>query len=99
MEDPLSPRRIARAQARLAAHDEQRAKVDAATEAIVKAGERAHAAKVHVIDGVVFIALPGDQYIKMTPEQARQMGGRLFLKAAEAEGHPAPAMIALTVED
>jgi hypothetical protein len=61
--------------------------------------EQKYTTKITVDEGRVSLSLPDGNYIKMTPEQARQIGGRLFLRAAEAEGQPAPAMIALTVGD
>jgi hypothetical protein len=61
--------------------------------------EQTHTTKIINSDGHVFLSLLDGDFIKMTPEQARQIGGRLFLKAAAAEGKPSPAMIALTVED
>jgi hypothetical protein len=61
--------------------------------------EQKYTTKITVDEGRVSLSLPDGNYIKMTPEQARQIGGRLFLKAAAAEGKPSPAMIALTVED
>lgn len=54
---------------------------------------------VHAIDGNVFMALPQDQYIKMTPQQAKDIGMRLFRRAFEAEGEPAPSMIMIKHED
>ena len=47
------------------------------------------------IGGEVFISLPGDQYFRLTPEQARQVGGRLFIHAAEALGQERPEVIVL----
>lgn len=55
--------------------------------------------QVMVIGGAVFMSLPEDQYIKMTPQQARDIGMRLFRKAFEAEGEPAPSMIIVKEED
>lgn len=55
--------------------------------------------KVIAIGAEVFISLPGDQYIKMTPEQARQIAGRLFREAALAAGEAPPSLIMLTKED
>lgn len=60
--------------------------------------ERSHTAKVMVIDGHVFIALPDDQFIKLTPEQARQMGARLFREAALALGEAPPSMVIINQE-
>ena len=59
--------------------------------------ESTHQTKVLAIGREVFISLPDDAYIKMTPDQARQIGGRLFIAAAEALGEPVPAIIALEV--
>jgi hypothetical protein len=55
--------------------------------------------KVIVLDGNVFMTLPSDQYIKMTPQQARDIGMRLFRKAFEAEGETSPSMIIVKQED
>lgn len=41
----------------------------------------------------VFVSLPDDAYIQLTPEKARQLGTALFRKAAEAEGKPSPEVI------
>lgn len=48
------------------------------------------------IGGEVFISLPNDQYIKMTPAQARQIGGRLFVHAAAALGEDRPSLVVLS---
>lgn len=56
---------------------------------------RTHTASVSNIGGEVFISLPDDQYIKLTPEQARQIGGRLFIHAAQALGQERPEVIVL----
>jgi hypothetical protein len=56
---------------------------------------RKHTATVSNIGGEVFISLPDDQYIKLTPEQARQIGGRLFIHAAQALGQERPEVIVL----
>lgn len=61
--------------------------------------EKTHSAKVTVIAGNIFISLPGDQFIKLTPGQARQMGARLFREAAHALGEPSPSMIVIRQED
>lgn len=61
--------------------------------------ETNHTAKVTTIAGEIFISLPHDQYIKLTPEQARQMGARLFREAAHALGEPTPSMIIIRQED
>ena len=47
------------------------------------------------VGGDVFISLPADQYIQMTPEQARQIGGRLFIHAAAALGQARPEVVIL----
>jgi hypothetical protein len=47
------------------------------------------------IGGEVFLSLPNDQYIQMTPEQARQIGGRLFIHAAAALGQERPDLVVL----
>lgn len=57
--------------------------------------DRTHTATVSNVGGEVFISLPDDQYIKLTPEQARQIGGRLFIHAAEALGQERPEVIVL----
>lgn len=41
----------------------------------------------------VFISLPNDAYIQLTPEKARALATGLFRKAAEAEGKDAPEII------
>lgn len=48
------------------------------------------------VGGDVFMSLPDDQYIELTPEQARKLGAALFTKANEAEGKPAPELIILS---
>jgi hypothetical protein len=55
--------------------------------------------QVIVFDGNVFMTLPGDQYIKMTPQQARDIGMRIFRRAFEAEGTTPPSMIIVQQED
>lgn len=55
--------------------------------------------QVIVLDGNVFMTLPGDQYIKMTPQQARDIGMRMFRRSFEAEGEPAPSMIIVKEEN
>jgi len=54
--------------------------------------------QVVVMDGHVFMTLPGDQYVKMTPQQARDIGMRIFRRAFEAEGKTAPSMIIVKQE-
>ena len=51
--------------------------------------------EITCVGGDVFMSLPDDQYIELTPEKARQIAGRLFIKANEAEGLPAPEVILL----
>jgi len=48
---------------------------------------------ISAVGGEVFISLPDDGYMKLTPEQARQIGTRLFFKAAEALGEQRPSVI------
>jgi hypothetical protein len=55
--------------------------------------------QIVVVDGAVFMTLPGDQYVKMTPQQARDIGMRIFRRAFEAEGESAPSMIIVKEED
>lgn len=50
-------------------------------------------AAVTTVGGDVFVALPDDAYIQMTPGQARKVATRLFFKAAEAEGDAPPQII------
>lgn len=50
---------------------------------------------VSTIGGEVYISLPGDQYIEMTPERARKLAASLFIKANQAEGKDAPEVIML----
>lgn len=57
--------------------------------------EQKHKAAVTTVGGVVFISLPNDQYIELTPEKARRLATVLFVKANEAEGQPAPEIIML----
>jgi len=54
---------------------------------------RKHKAMVSTVGGDVFIALPDDQYIELTPEKARKLGALLFFKAAEALGEQRPSVI------
>jgi len=56
---------------------------------------RKHKAAVTQIAGEIFISLPDDGYMRLTPEQARQIGGRLFILAAEALGQERPEVIVL----
>ncbi|WIV32195.1 hypothetical protein QN084_06180 [Paenarthrobacter sp. R1] len=49
--------------------------------------------KVSVVGGDVFLRLPDDQYIQMTPKQARAIAAHLFSKANEAEGKPSPEVV------
>lgn len=56
---------------------------------------RTHKAAVTTVGGDVFIALPDDQYIELTPEKARRLAVALFNKAAEAEGLCNPEIIVL----
>lgn len=51
--------------------------------------------KAIVVDGHVHLPLPDDQFIKLTPDQARDLGMAVFLKAFDAEGKPAPSLIML----
>lgn len=48
---------------------------------------------VTTVGGDVFLSLPEGQYIQMTPEQARAVAGRLFIRAAEAAGEARPSMV------
>lgn len=48
-----------------------------------------------VIAGDVYLSLPGDAYIQMSPEKARKLAVILFTKANEAEGLDAPEVIFL----
>ena len=38
-------------------------------------------------------------YIELTPDQARQLGGALFFKAADALGQPRPTIITLSGQE
>ena len=51
--------------------------------------------KISNIGGEVFVSLPNDVYMMLTPEQARQLGGRLFINAAEALGQERPEIVVL----
>ncbi|MGN7250068.1 hypothetical protein [Arthrobacter sp. SAFR-014] len=55
--------------------------------------ERKHKTAVTTIGGDVFLSLPDDQYIQMTPEQARAIATKLFLQAAEAAGEARPSVV------
>jgi hypothetical protein len=55
--------------------------------------------QIVVVGGAVFMTLPGDQYVKMTPQQARDIGMRMFRRAFEAEGEPVPSMIIVKDEN
>lgn len=48
---------------------------------------------VTTVGGEVFVSLPNDMYMEMTPKQARAIATKLFLKANEAEGLEAPEVI------
>jgi hypothetical protein len=61
--------------------------------------EQTTTTQVLVIDGHVFMSLPNDQYIKMTPQQARDIGMRVFRRAFEAEGEPPPSYIIVKQEE
>jgi hypothetical protein len=54
--------------------------------------------KATVVDGHVYLPLPENQFIKLTPDQARDLGMAVFLKAFDAEGTPAPSFIILKEE-
>lgn len=51
--------------------------------------------RITTVGGDVFMSLPDDQYIEMSPEKARKLAASLFIKANEAEGLPAPELIML----
>ena len=55
--------------------------------------EQKHKAAVTTIGGDVFLSLPNDQYIHMTPDQARAIAGRLFMCAADALGEARPSVV------
>lgn len=55
--------------------------------------ERKHQTVVTNIGGDVFLSLPDDQYIQMTPKQARAIATKLFLQAAEAAGEAPPSVV------
>jgi hypothetical protein len=55
--------------------------------------EQKHKTAVTTIGGGVFLSLPNDQYIQMTPEQARAIAGRLFILAADALGEARPSVV------
>jgi hypothetical protein len=55
--------------------------------------ERKHKTAVTNIGGEVFISLPDDQYIQMTPAQARAIATKLFIQAAEAAGEARPSVV------
>lgn len=57
-----------------------------------------HKTTVTTVGGDVFLALPEDMYIQLTPEQARKLAVSLFTKANEAEGLAAPEVIVLQRE-
>jgi hypothetical protein len=48
-----------------------------------------------VIGGDVYLSLPDDAYIQMSPDKARRLAVILFTKANEAEGLPSPEVIVL----
>jgi hypothetical protein len=45
------------------------------------------------VGGEVFFSLPNDMYIKLTPEQARNIATKLYLVAADAAGEARPQVI------
>ena len=45
------------------------------------------------VTGMIFISLPDDQYIELTPNKARIIATKLFTLAAEAEGNDPPQVI------
>jgi len=55
--------------------------------------ERTHKTTVTTIGGDVFLSLPDDQYIQMTPQQARSIATKLFIQAAEAAGDDRPSLV------
>lgn len=55
--------------------------------------ERTHKTAVTTIGGDVFLSLPDDQYIQMTPEHARAIARKLFLLAADAAGESRPSVV------
>jgi len=48
-----------------------------------------------VIGGEVYLSLPGDAYMQMTPDKARKLAAILFTKANQAEGLAPPEVIIL----
>lgn len=55
--------------------------------------ERRHQTAVTTIGDDVFLSLPDDQYIQMTPEQARAIATKLFMCAADASGEVRPSVL------
>jgi hypothetical protein len=55
--------------------------------------DRKHQTAVTTIGGDVFLSLPDDQYIQMTPKQARAIATKLFLMAADASGDARPSVV------
>lgn len=55
--------------------------------------EQKHKTAVTTIGGDVFLSLPNDQYIQMTPDQARAIATRLFIQASEAAGEARPSVV------
>ena len=45
------------------------------------------------VGGMIFISLPDNQYIELTPDKARTIAGKLFALAAQAEGDDPPKLI------
>jgi hypothetical protein len=56
---------------------------------------QAYKTTASVVGGEVYLSLPGDAYIQMSPDKARKMAVILFTKANEAEGLAAPEVIVL----
>jgi hypothetical protein len=56
-------------------------------------------AAVTTVAGSVYLSLPNDLYMNMTPEQARRIATRLFVLANEAEGLPAPEVIVFQTKE
>ena len=55
--------------------------------------EQKYKTAVTAVGGDVFVSLPNDQYMHMTPGQARRIATALFVKANEAEGKEAPEVV------
>jgi hypothetical protein len=54
-----------------------------------------HKTAVTAVGGDVYLSLPDDSYIRVTPDRARKLAAALFTQANAAEGKPDPEVVIL----